>query len=340
VEPKPWNRLREDRLLEKKISDLKLDLRGTHIEVLIDRLYQELDQKGLALKPRCFIADEWFVPVGIPAIGIPFYLLHSRLRKLEQKFILEIEGGTKTEFLKLIRHETGHAYSYAYQLFRKNKWRRLFGSASTRYPEPDTYRPRPHSHLFVTHLDNWYAQSHPDEDFAETFAVWLTPGQNWKKRYRGWKALEKLEYVDALMKSIAGQPPKHVPRFRQSEHSSLNQKLKTYYHKKRKQYEESYPDFYDNDLKTLFTDQEAERSDVKAVQYLRVTHQKILKSVALWTKEKKYTIDQLMRDLTSRTKELNLHVRRGDTDLDTNVTAFITALVTNHLFTGKFKRSR
>ena len=81
-------------------------------------------------------------------------------------------------------------------------WMQHFGLASTE--ETDTYRPRPYSRSYVIHLDDWYAQSHPDEDFAETFAVWLTPDLNWRGLYTGWKALQKLEYVDELMRSIAG----------------------------------------------------------------------------------------------------------------------------------------
>ena len=171
-----WHRLKEEELLERKISSLGLTLQGTKIEVLIERLYAELDAKGLTFEPPCFLGEEWFCPVGIPAIGIPFYLAHSRLQRLEQKMILEVEGGEKDEFMQLIRHEAGHAYSYAYFLYKKKKWRQLFGSASQEYP--DTYRPKPYSRSHVIHLDQWYAQSHPDEDFAETFAVWLTPGIN------------------------------------------------------------------------------------------------------------------------------------------------------------------
>ena len=84
------------------------------------------------------------------------------------------------------------------------------------------------------HLDDWYAQSHPDEDFAETFAVWLTPGLDWRERYKGWKALQKLEYVDELMRSLAGKPPLHPPEYRVADHDCLNVKLKTYYARKRK----------------------------------------------------------------------------------------------------------
>ena len=168
-------------------------------------------------------------------------------------------------FMKLIRHEAAHAYSYAYQLPRKKKWQQIFGHTS-REETPDFYRPRPFSRSYVVHLDDWYAQSHPDEDFAETFAVWLTPGLDWRKRYAGWKALQKLEYVDELMRSLAGKPPVHMPEYRVADHDCLNLKLKTYYARKRKLYEDTYPDFYDADLRQLFA---APAGRSKRASYLR-----------------------------------------------------------------------
>jgi hypothetical protein len=126
-------------------------------------------------KPPCELGDEWFVPVGLPVIFVPFYLAHDRLRHLEKKLILEVEGGAPEAFMRLIRHEAAHAYSYAYKFVHRTKWRQMFGKSSTE-ETPSFYRPRPYSRSYVVHLDDWYAQSHPDEDFAETFAVWLTPG--------------------------------------------------------------------------------------------------------------------------------------------------------------------
>src|SRR3954471_18886199 len=145
----------------------------------------------------------------------------------QRKLILEVEGETPEWFMKLMRHEAAHAYAYAYQLPRKKKWQAIFGKTSTE-DTPDFYRPRPYSHSYVVHLDDWYAQSHPDEDFAETFAVWLTPGLDWRERYKGWKALQKLEYVEELMLSLAGQPPTHQPEYRVADYNFLNIKLKTH----------------------------------------------------------------------------------------------------------------
>ena len=207
MEAADWASLSDQELLERRISTLGLRLEGTALEPLIQQLYDELSAKGLVFHPPCHVGDEWFVPIGIPAIFVPFFLVHDRLRALERTMMLEVEGETPEWFMKLMRHEAGHAYMYAYQLdaTRKNG-RQCFGQTS-REETPDTYRPRPFSRSYVMHLEDWYAQSHPDEDFAETFAVWLTPGLDWRKRYAGWLALQKLEYVDELMRSLAGRPP-------------------------------------------------------------------------------------------------------------------------------------
>ena len=202
--------------------------------------------------PPCHIGDEWFVPVGIPAIFVPFFLVHERLRALEKTMMLEVEGGTRG-----VVHETDPARGGAcLQLRLLASAKRKSGSSTfgqtSRDETPDFYRPRPFSRSYVVNLDDWYAQSHPDEDFAETFAVWLTPGLDWRKRYAGWKALQKLEYVDELMRSLAGKPPVHAPEYRAADYDCLNLKLKTYYARKRKLYEDTYPDFYDADLRQLF----------------------------------------------------------------------------------------
>jgi hypothetical protein len=278
------------------------------------------------------------VPVGIPAIFLPFFLVHDRLRALERTMMLEVEGGTSEWFMKLIRHEAAHAYSYAYHLPRKKKWQQTFGRTS-RDETPDFYQPRPFSRSYVVNLDDWYAQSHPDEDFAETFAVWLTPGLDWRRRYTGWKALHKLEYVDELMRSLAGNPPLHLPDYRVAEHDCLNLKLKTYYARKRKLYEDTYPDFYDADLRQLFA-ASAGPGRITASAYLRRRRRRLLNSVCQWTNERRFRVNKLLARLIDRCDQLDLHVLNDDPQQDFRVSAFITTLVMNYLFTGKFKRTK
>ncbi|PYJ87533.1 MAG: hypothetical protein DME22_01235 [Verrucomicrobia bacterium] len=334
-----WANLSDEELLEKRISQLGLKLDGTEVQPLIQQLHDELSQKGLVFHPPCHIGDEWFVPVGIPAIFIPFFLAHDRLRKLERKMMLEVEGETPEWFMRLMRHEAAHAYAYAYQLYKKKKWQRTFGLSSTD-ETPEFYRPRPYSRSYVVHLDDWYAQSHPDEDFAETFAVWLTPGFDWRERYRGWKALQKLAYLDELMRSLAGKPPVHQPEYRPADHDCLNIKLKTYYARKRKFYEDSYPDFYDNDLKELFAAGPDVAGRLKASAFLRAHRRRLMNSVCQWTNEKKYRVNKLLARLIDRCDQLDLHIKSDDAQQNLQVSAYITTLVMNYLFTGKFKRTK
>jgi hypothetical protein len=334
-----WENLSDEALLELKISQLGLTLEGTPLQPLVDQLHRELAEKGLAFLPPCHVGDEWFVPVGIPAIFVPFFLVHDRLRALERKMILEVEGETPEWFMKLIRHEAAHAYAYAYQLIHQPKWQEIFGLSSDE-DTPSFYRPRPYSRSFVVHLDDWYAQSHPDEDFAETFAVWLTPGLDWRARYKGWKALQKLEFVDELMRTLAGQPPVHQPAYRPQDHNFLNVKLKTYYARKRKQYAGSFPDFYDNDLRQLFPAPADAARATPAADYLRRQSRPLMDAVCRWTNERKYRVQELMNRLEDRCEKLGLHVKTSGPKQNLQLSAYITTLVMNHLFTGQFKRTK
>ena len=200
-----WETLSDEQLLKRRLSSLRVTVEGTWLEDCLNSLHEELEERGIRLRPHAWISSEWFSPDGTPGIAIPFYLAHPRLMKLEKKMMLDVEGGTWSECMAILRHEAGHTVQQAYQLHRRRRWQQLFGPSSKRYPL--YYRPNPASRRYVQHLRLWYAQSHPDEDFAETFAVWLRPRSNWRTRYAGWPALKKLEYVDELMDEIAGKRP-------------------------------------------------------------------------------------------------------------------------------------
>jgi hypothetical protein len=178
--------LAEEQLLDLRICDLPLTIENTWLEKCVAQLHRELNAKGIVFQPHCYLADEWLTPEDEPVIGIPFFLAHPRLIELEKKMMLEAEGEGESWCMKLLRHEAGHAVSYAYGLHRKRSWKKVFGSSTA--PYEDTYRFRPYSKSFVRHLDFYYAQYHPDEDFVETFAVWLTPGLDWRQKYKGWSS--------------------------------------------------------------------------------------------------------------------------------------------------------
>ncbi len=332
-----WRTLDDEALLDWRISDLRLRMGGL-VATCVAQLYKELKEKNLLLLPPCHIGDEWFCPEGCAAIFIPFYLFDDRLRRLELKQILEVEGGTREECMKLLRHEAGHAYSYAYRLQRKKKWQQHFGLASQEYPE--TYRPRRYSKSYVIHLDDWYAQMHPDEDWAETFAVWLAPGGDWRKQYGGWPALRKLEYVDELMCALAGREPMGLVPYRASLESSLRIKLKTYYRRKQKAYAESFTDLFDVDLQQLFPKSASRNGCITAEKFLRQKRRNIVGVVCKWTREPKYRVNEILGDLIERSKELGLAADAADSELPSHLISYITSLVMNHRFTGRYKHTR
>src|SRR6202521_5947811 len=200
-----WERLSDDQLLSLRFCDLHLTIEGTDLEVAIERLHRELATRGIRFRPHCWLAEEWFSPDGVPGIAIPFYLAHRRLMSIERRLMREVEGGNRNWLMRILRHEAGHAIDSAYRLRRRSHWRAVFGPASL--PYPDTYRPRPGSRRFVQHLGAWYAQAHPTEDFAETFAVWLKPRSAWRREYSGWPAYAKLQFIDKLASDIGRAKP-------------------------------------------------------------------------------------------------------------------------------------
>jgi hypothetical protein len=270
----------------------------------VNRLYDELDAKGIRLRPHVWLSDEWFAPSTAPGFAIPFYLAHPRLMRLERSQIFDVEGGTPAECMRIMRHEAGHAIQHAYLLNRRRRWQALFGKSSTRYPR--WYRPNPASKRYVQHLRLWYAQAHPDEDFAETFAVWLRPRSDWKKRYAGWAALRKLEYVEALMQEVGNAKPQVTSRRQVDSVRSIRRTLAQHYEKRRQLYTIEYPDTYDRDLHRIFSDLPEHRGSPAASTFLRKNRRKIRRMVARWTGEYQLTLDHVLEQMIGRCRELRL----------------------------------
>lgn len=303
---KDINSLSESELLDTRICDLGISIKNEKIQGRIHRLYLELFRKGLKFRPHIWISDEWFSPDGVPGFAIPFYLFHPRLQRLEKKMMNEVEGGNLIWFMKLSRHETGHAIDNAFRL-RKNKRRQeLFGLTSEEYP--DFYTPNILSEDYVLHLEGHYAQAHPDEDWAETFATWLTPKSNWKKNYSGTLAFEKLELVDIIMSSLKGISPM-VKNKKVMSHFRNNKKtLREYYQEKRKRYLKTKKNYFKNDLEKIFTKETNQRIKPTAVQFLRNHRKDICRHVSKHTSYREYTIDNLMEEIIGicRQKRLKL----------------------------------
>jgi hypothetical protein len=294
-------------LLSLRFCDLKLSIQDTTLQLAIKRLYRELDMRGIAFRPHCWLAQEWFSPDGIPGIAIPFYLAHRRLMSIERRFMREVEGGNRNWLMRILRHEAGHAIDTAYRLRRRAHWREVFGPASL--PYPDTYRPRPGSRRFVQHLGAWYAQAHPTEDFAETFAVWLKPHSAWRREYLGWPAYAKLQFIDTLAQDIGELEPLVRERSTIEEVTHETRTLREHYEHKLAHYRLPRRSGADELLLKVFSAAPRRRDLPKAARVLREMRiplrQQILRSGAF----SEYLVHQVLRLMIERCESLNLYVR-------------------------------
>jgi hypothetical protein len=330
-----WADLPDEALLDVRLCDLGLSIEGSWLEPRLATFFDELAARGLTFQPHFWLSAEWFSPDGVPGVAIPFYLAHPRLMKLEKTQMLEVEGGTPEWCLQILRHEGGHAFDNAYELRKRRKRVRLFGKPSEPYPE--FYLPRPYSKSFVLHLDSWYAQSHPDEDFAESFAVWMTPDSDWRRRYADWPALRKLEYIDELMHQIAGKPPIVTSRRRVEPLERLKTTLRKHYAKKRAHYGIEYPDFYDRDLRRLFSDAPEYAAKPKASRVIAKIRRDVRRLVAEATGSYQYTIDRVIEDMTTRCDELNLRLKYPEDRTKLDFTMLVTVQTMNYLHSGRHR---
>src|SRR5262249_30859040 len=320
-------------ILAKPIRELGLKLEGSPLERFVHRLRGELDRKGLKrFRPRCYLTDEWGCPSGQPVIGIPFYLADPKLSKLEKE-MNDLEDDR--EIMMYLRHEAGHAFNYAYEIYKRPEWRELFGPF--RRPYRDDYRPIPVSRRFLRHIAGWYAQKHPDEDFAETFAVWLTPRSNWRKKYAHWGALVKLSYVDKLARKLRETDPIRATGATDITVEEMDKTVAEFYQSSG----EASPPVelpLDTDLVDMFIRSKRRKRGVRpAADLLREAGKPLVDKITYWTGVKRPLVRGLIESTEKRLGELGLsaEIKREKEHL-AEITAYATTLAMNYLDRGKF----
>ena len=316
-----WSMLGDERLLDLRFCDLDVALEGSALEPLVHEVWSELDQRGLKLHPHVWVSTEWFSPDAVPGIAVPFYLVHPRLLRLERSMMIEAEGSSREECLMILRHEVGHAIQHAWRLQRRDGWRRTFGDPSR--PYPTIYRPNPASQRFVQHLRQYYAQAHPHEDFAETFAVWLAPRSQWRRRYADWPALKKLEFMDELMRELRGHAPAVRTRRQVEPLSRIKQTLREHYAEKQAHQANDRPSIPDRDLQRLFAAEPGRRGE-PAPAFLRRHRAELRRMVARFTGESQFTLEHVLEDVINRCMALELRAARDDRRLRVDFALLMT----------------
>jgi hypothetical protein len=325
------DRLTDRQLLDLRFCDLPIQIRGTPLEARIEKLYRELEARSLAFRPHVWLSEEWFTPDGVAGFAIPFYLAHPRLIKLERAQMLEVEGAAESECMRILRHEAGHAIDNAFRLHARPGWKSTFGSY--RVPYPEWYQPQPGSRDYVLNLDAWYAQAHPAEDFAETFAVWLKPGSHWRRQYEGWGAQRKLEYVQHIMTGLINQTAPRTAHQEVEPLSALKKTLREHYRRKRAYYTIHWPASYERNLYHVFS-ADGRRSAPSAAQFLRHYRAEISDIVARGTGVHHYTVNLIVKHMIVRCRQQRLRLTMPEDEARQMIVVVLTMQVMQVLRTG------
>ncbi|HEV3259577.1 MAG TPA: hypothetical protein VG013_22110 [Gemmataceae bacterium] len=330
-----WETIRYE-LLNSRICALELQIEGSPLEPFTQRLYRELAGKGLKFQPAFYLTDGWGCPDEVPIIGIPFYLADKRLGRIEEEQTGEIEDDHM--IMMLLRHEAGHAINYAYRLYESPDWAQTFGPFSR--PYRDSFRPNPASRQFVRHIvhhqyGRTYAQKHPDEDFAETFAVWLTPRSGWRRRYRNWPAIRKLQYLDELMGNIRMEPPQRRNGQLCTPVAEMTMLLAEHYGQRAERYRAAAQGYVDDKLHEVFPSVRG-RTLIQAGDLLRKKHDDLLSRVTRWSGLPEDEVRTLLDKLEARADGLGLQFRPAQLAAKLmDLTALATSLALDFAYTGR-----
>jgi len=331
---------RRRQALERRLLGARVALERRYLEAArheVARVRRELEASRVYFKPDFYLTDAWGCPDRVPVIGVPFYLADPRLSRLEEEQSGEIEDSPT--IMKFLRHEAGHAINYAYRLWKSEEWVENFGVFTK--PYRDEFQPRYWSRSFVRHIDSYqygrtYAQKHPDDDFAETFAVWLTPRSGWRRRYQGWPALRKLRYVDRLMRTVGRTPPpRHRTRlYRPVE--SLRILLAEHYGQKAERLRRAAQGYVDDKLREIFPPSRS-RLLQPAEELLRGRRAELLQRACRWSGLEEHEAQTILEKLEERAAALNLsYPRSRGTGRSLDVVALVVALSIQYATTGRF----
>ncbi|HXG10079.1 MAG TPA: putative zinc-binding metallopeptidase [Gemmataceae bacterium] len=326
----------------KPIRDLGLKIEGTQLEPILHEFLTELDRVGIRrLRPHFYLSHEWGVPFNTTAIAIPFYLARPELTALHARHVGHIEGSSRADILRYLRHEMGHVVNYGYRLYEQEEWVKLFGSITQPYLED--YRPEPFNPRYVAHLPGWYAQKHPDEDWAETFAVWMTPGRDWRTEYADKpEALAKLHYCDRIMAELADREPVVTTVDLDEAVDSLDYSLRDYY-RSSSAAGDSLPPGLDGSLRSIFEELGQSEDPTTtalrrpAAELIRKVERDLMAHVYRWTGHFPERTRALLRHLAERADQLKqVYPEDRETPAVVALTTLVTALAMNYVHRGSY----
>jgi hypothetical protein len=318
---------------------------GEAIAVLRDDLKRLKLNK---IQPNFYLSAGYGTVEGTTNIAVGFYDTHPLLRELHKEYRRWCYA--PEEILATLRHEVGHAFCYAYKLYRRRDFRETFnvrGHFFKTYPVTNRYveRANPWSRDFVNPSGDHYAQKHPDDDFAETFCEWFTSRRSWRKKYRLFPgALKKLKYVDELVRELRRTEPDFVndPDLLDEPMSEYSITLAEFLKATNIQrYRRGATGYVDGDLRRLFHKTPARvslrQNYLPAGEYLKENRPFLMKRVAASTKSDPLVVKDLLDKCQHRAKELQLSLRKREREIKlVELAAYISQRCALYQATGSY----
>jgi hypothetical protein len=315
-------------LLLTPLNRLGLTMEGSYLAEAVRIALADLKRVRIKkLQPYFYLSTGYGTVAGTTSIALGFYDCNDLLKELNR----ELRGFEYSfnDIVNIVRHELGHAFAYAYKLYRRNDFREVFkvkGNYFLTYPETDRYirRANPWSRDYVNPSGDYYAQKHPDDDFAETFMVLLQPRYNWRREYRNYPgALRKLDFVKGIIEKLRNQEPlidqkpyDYEPLESFSETVAHFMKLRS-----TRDYRRKATGYLDPDLKDLFwrppasrAGRKRERDYVHADNFIRKHKRNVVSQVSRWVGVDERVVKDLLDKCSARTHALDLWVRKAERD--------------------------
>ena len=337
----PHPRVRElsfQTLLNEPIGGLELRPADVLRACLI-QLRRELKKQKIAFFPHFYFGEEpWGCIDRTGSVGVPFFLANNALRRIAERYYYAY---SKKDIMMYLRHEAGHALNYAYKLWIRPDWRETFGPFHKTYRS--FYNHDPYSKDYVRYLhfigNPHYAQKHPDEDFAETFAVWLDPASKWKWNYRRWKgALHKLRYIDRLFRRerVAEHRPLRVRYNESDSYRNIRSTIAEYFEIEKKV--DPRIKEYTQDLKEIFlSGRSRSRRTMRADLFIRNYGEHIEDELVAWLADAdRRIVRSYLREVQTICR---LHNLRVHPDHSTEKLVELVIVSTYHVL-NKLKRIR
>ncbi|HTY62851.1 MAG TPA: putative zinc-binding metallopeptidase [Acidobacteriota bacterium] len=334
-------------ILHTAVNKLGLALKGTLIDEAIRRVREDMARVGITqLNPNFYLSNSYGCVAGTTNIAVGFYDCSEYLRQLNKEIRNWLYD--PADILQIIRHEVGHAFCYAYKLYRTKEFRRLFkvkGHFFNTYTEHLGGRANPWSADFVNPAGDYYAQKHPDEDFAETFSVWLTPEVDWQDQFRSKPgALKKLSYVERVVSDFGrqgtllnngGSNTLDMPVEQLSMTVAQFLGAKT---AQMKTYRRRATSYVDGDLRELFQGSPRNlplhrfrREYRRGARFLRTYKRLLINRVSYWVGVEDFVVSDLIDKLAIRARATERFLKLADSEKKLiEVTAYLTTLCRNY----------